>query len=137
MKVQPYLYFDGRTEEALEFYKKAVGAETMALMRFKENPQPQYNPPNSAEKVMHASFRIGETELMASDGDCAGQTKFQGISLALNAKDGAEAERLFAALSDSGQVQMPMTQTFFAERFGMVADKFGVSWMVVSPPAGG
>jgi PhnB protein len=137
MKVQPYLYFDGRTEEALGFYKKALGAEVTALMRFKENPQPQYNPPNSGEKVMHASFRIGETELMASDGECAGQTKFQGISLALSAKDGAEAERLFAALSDGGQVQMPMTQTFFAERFGMVADKFGVSWSVVSPPAGG
>jgi PhnB protein len=137
MKVQPYLYFDGRTEEALEFYKRALGAEVIAVMRFKENPQPEYNPPNSGEKVMHASFRIGDTELMASDGDCKGQSKFSGISLALNAKDAAEAARLFAALSDGGQVQMPMTQTFFAERFGMAADKFGVSWMVVCPPAGG
>ena len=136
MKVQPYLYFDGRCEEALEFYKKTLGAEVICLMRFKENPQPEYNPPNAGEKVMHAAFRVGETELMASDGDCAGQTKFQGISLSLSAKDGAEAERLFAALGEGGQVQMPMSQTFFAERFGMVADKFGVSWMVIAAPAG-
>jgi PhnB protein len=132
MKVQPYLYFDGRCEEALEFYKQAVGAEVIRLMRFKENPEPQYNPPNSGDKVMHASFRIGETELMASDGDCGGQTKFQGISLTLSASDVAHAERLFAALGAGGQVQMPMNKTFFAERFGMVADKFGVSWMVIA-----
>jgi PhnB protein len=136
MKVQPYLYFDGRCEEALNFYQKALGAEVNALMRFKDTPDPNAcGPANSGEKVMHASFRIGETELMASDGRCEGKPKFDGISLTIAAASPAEAERLFAALSDGGQVQMPMMETFFATRFGMVADRFGVSWMVIAEKA--
>jgi PhnB protein len=131
MQIQPYLFFDGRTEEALEFYKKALGAKVDALMRFKESPEPANNPPGSAEKVMHAAFRVGDTQVMASDGMCAGQSKFQGFALSIAAKSEAEAEKLFGALADGGQVQMPLTKTFFSPRFGMVADRFGVTWMIL------
>ena len=133
--VQPYLFFDGRTEEALEFYKTTIGAKVEMLMRFKENPDqpdPSHMPPNSGEKVMHAAFRVGDTQVLASDGNCAGKPSFQGFGLALNAKDDAEAEKLFAAVGKGGQVQMPMAKTFFASRFGMVADKFGIMWMVLA-----
>jgi PhnB protein len=132
MRVQPYLFFDGRCEEAMEFYRTALGAEVTALMRFRESPDPGSGPPGSENKVMHASFRIGETELMASDGNCAGHASFQGISLSLSAADVDEADRLFAALAVGGQVQMPLSPTFFAARFGMVADRFGVSWMIIA-----
>jgi PhnB protein len=133
MKVQPYLNFDGRCEEALEFYRKALSAEVEMLMRFKDNPEPQpgMTSPGSENKVMHASFRIGDSTIMASDGRCTGQSKFLGITLSLQPKSEAEADKLFAALSDGGQVQMPLAKTFFSPRFGMVADRFGVSWMVV------
>jgi PhnB protein len=134
MQVQPYLFFDGRCEEAIEFYRKALGAEVTMLMRFKESPEPQEPgmvPPGSENKVMHASLRIGETTMMASDGRCQGQPNFQGFALSLAASDDVEADRLFAALADGGQVQMPLTKTFFSSRFGMVADRFGVSWMVI------
>ena len=135
MQVQPYLFFDGRAEEAAEFYKKAVGAEVTMLMRFKECPepaQPGTMPPGSEEKVMHMSLRIGEATVMASDGNCQGKANFQGFALSLTAADEAEAERLFAALGDGGQVRMPLTKTFFSPRFGMVADRFGVTWMVIT-----
>ena len=135
MQVQPYLYFDGRCEEALEFYRKKLGAEVTTLMRFSESPEPcapGMIPPGSENKVMHASFHIGETVLMASDGNCKGKPKFDGISLTISVPSVAEADRLFAALSDGGQVQMPLMQTFFSPRFGMVADRFGVSWMILA-----
>jgi PhnB protein len=132
MRVQPYLFFDGRCEEALEFYKSALGAKVEMLMRFKDNPEPQANPPDAGDKVMHTSFRIGDTSIMASDGRCHGQPSFQGFSLALTAADDAEAERLFGALAEGGQVQMPLAKTFFASRFGMVADRFSVPWMIVT-----
>jgi len=134
MQVQPYLFFDGRCEEAIEFYRKELGAEVTMLMRYKDSPEPQQPgmiPPGAEEKVMHANLRIGESELMASDGHCQGQPSFQGFALSLTARDDAEAERLFAALADGGQVQMPMSKTFFSSRFGMAADRFGVSWMVI------
>ena len=134
MKVQPYLFFDGRCEEAIEFYRKTLGAQQTMLMRFNESPEPQPPgtvPPGMERKVMHASFRVGDTEVMASDGMCQGRAKFEGVSLSLTAGSAAEAERVFSALADGGRVQMPMTQTFFSPRFGMVADKFGVSWMIV------
>lgn len=131
MHVNPYLMFDGRTEEALEFYKAKLGAEVTVMMRFSDNPDPSYNPPNSADKVMHCAFTIGNQVLMASDGDCAGKGEFKGISLTLTLPTPAEAEKYFAAISDGGQVQMQMSETFFAERFGIVADKFGVNWMVL------
>jgi PhnB protein len=139
MQVQPYLFFDGRAEEAIEFYKRALGAQVTMLMRFKDSPEPQppgMLPPGSEHKVMHASFTIGDATVMASDGNCAGKPSFSGVSLSLTAKDVPEAERLFAALADGGQPQVPLAETFFSPRFGMVADRFGVSWMVVvAPPA--
>jgi len=134
MQVQPYLSFEGRCEEAVEFYRKALGAEVTMLMRFKESPDPGMCSPGSLDKVMHMSFRIGDATLMASDGRCTGQPNFQGISLSLTAPSDAEAERLFDSLADGGQVQMPLTKTFFSSRFGMVADRFGVPWMIVVAP---
>ena len=134
MHVQPYLFLDGRCEEALEFYRRTLGAEITMLMRFKESPeppQPGMVPPGSDNKVMHSSFRVGDTTLMASDGRCLGKPMFQGFSLSLSVPNDAEAERLFAALGAGGQVQAPLTKTFFSSRFGMVADRFGVSWMVI------
>jgi PhnB protein len=134
MNIQPYLFFDGRAEEAIEFYKRALGAEVTALLRFKDSPepaQPGMTPPGSEDKVMHASFRVGETTVMASDGRCQGQPSFKGFALVVTARDEGEADRLFGALGEGGQVQMPLAMTFFSPRFGMVADRFGVSWMVI------
>jgi len=137
MQVQSYLFFDGRCEEAIEFYRSKLGAKVEMLMRFKDSPEPAppgMVPPGAESKVMHACLRIGDTAVMASDGRCMGQPSFQGFSLSLTAPDPAEAERLFAALGDGGQVQMPLAKTFFSPRFGMVADRFGVSWMVIVAP---
>jgi PhnB protein len=137
MQVQPYLFFDGRCEEAVEFYRRTLGAEVTMLMRFKDSPEPHAPgmvPPGAENKVMHASLRIGETALMASDGRCMGKPGFQGFSLSLTLANDAEAERVFAALGEGGQVQMPLTKTFFSSRFGMVADRFGVSWMILVAP---
>ena len=134
MNVEPYLFFEGRTEEALDFYQQKLGAKVEAVMRYKDNPEPQYNPPNSANKVMHALFRIGDTKVMASDGNCAGKPSFQGFALTINAANPAEAKQRFDALADGGQVQMPLNETFFAKSFGMVADRFGMSWMVIAGP---
>lgn len=137
MQVQPYLFFDGRCEEAIEFYRKALGAEVTMLMRVKESPDPAppgMYPPDSGNKVMHASMRIGEATVMASDGRCLRKPVFQGFSLSLDAPTEADADRLFAALADGGTVQMPLGKTFFSPRFGMVADRFGVSWMVIVLP---
>jgi PhnB protein len=138
MPVTPYLFFDGRCEEALNFYKAALGAEIGMMMRFKDNPAPPQDgscggvdPAQIADKIMHASFQVGGTTVMASDGYARGQPKFEGFSLSVDAADEAEADRKFAALADGGQVQMPPGKTFFAKRFGMVADRFGVSWMVI------
>jgi PhnB protein len=133
MQVQPYLFFDGRCEEAIEFYKKALRAEVVMLMRFKDSPEPPPggNPPGTENKVMHATLRIGDATVMASDGRSLGQPNFQGFSLALAVASDNEAERLFAALAEGGQVCMPIGKTFFSSRFGMVSDRFGVSWMVI------
>jgi PhnB protein len=136
MQIQPYLFFDGRCEEAIEFYRDAVGAEVTMLMRFKENPEATAGcmPPGAEDKVMHASLRIGDATVLASDGRCTGQPSFQGFALSLTVSNADEAERVFAALGNGGQVQMPMAKTFFSPRFGMVADRFGVSWMVYVAP---
>jgi PhnB protein len=136
MLVQPYLFFDGRAEEAIEFYRSALGAEVEGLIRYKESPEPPppgMVPPGSENKVMHASFRIGETAVMASDGNCKGKPSFEGFSLSLTVPDEAAAEHAFNALAKGGQVQMPLAKTFFSPRFGMVADRFGVAWMVFVP----
>jgi PhnB protein len=137
MRVEPYLFFNGRCEEAVEFYKKALGAEVAMLMRFKDSPEPHAPgmlPPGSENKVMHVSFRVGDTTVMASDGFCKGQTEFQGLSLSLTVSNEAEADRVFAALADGGQVQMPLNKTFWSPRFGMVTDRFGLGWMVPVMP---
>ena len=134
MQIQPYLFFEGRTEEALEFYKGKLGAQVEFLMRYKDNPDPKYNPPDSAEKVMHSCFRVGDTQVMASDGNCTGKPSFQGFSLTFNAKDEADAKRRFNALAEGGQVNLPLSETFFAKSFGMVADRFGLNWMVMAGP---
>ena len=133
MKVQPYLFFDGRCEEALDFDKRALGAEVLMLMRFNEAPDPpppDMIAPGSENKVMHASVRIGETEVLASDGRSMGQPVFQGVSLSLAVTSEAEADRVFKALSEGGQIQMPIGKTFWAERFGMLVDRFGIPWMI-------
>src|SRR6266705_4538854 len=117
MQVQPYLFFDGRAEEAIEFYRSTLDAEVIMLMRFKESPEPHQPgmvPPGSENKIMHASLRLGDTTVMASDGRCQGQASFQGFSLSLTVPSEAEADRLFAALGEGGQVQMPLTKTFFS-----------------------
>jgi PhnB protein len=133
MQVQPYLFFDGRCEEAVEFYRSALGAEVVMLMRFKDSPDPPppgMVPPGGENKVMHAALRIGDAMVLASDGRCSGQPSFQGFALSLTASNEAEANRLFASLAEGGHVQMPLAKTFFSPRFGMAADRFGVSWMV-------
>ena len=133
MQTQPYLFFDGRCEEAIEFYKRAIGAEVEAMLRWRDmppQPQPQAMP---GDKIMHASIKLGDTGILASDGQCQGKPSFQGFALSLTARDDAEAARLFNALADGGQVQMPLAKTFFSSSFGMLADRFGVSWMVYVP----
>ena len=137
MQVQPYLFFEGRCEEALEFYRQALDAQVDMLMRFKESPEAP--PPGavalgSEDKVMHASFRVGDSTLMASDGGCSGRSGFQGVTLSLNLADAGEAERRFAALAEGGEVQMPLGATFWSPAFGMLVDRFGVSWMVNVTP---
>jgi PhnB protein len=133
MRVEPYLSFEGRCEEALEFYKKAVGAEVTMLMRFGESPDKSMLSPGSEKKVMHSSVKIGDSVVMATDGRNTGKANFTGISLSITANNDADAKRYFEALSAGGQVQLPLTKTFFASSFGMLADKFGVSWMVSTP----
>ena len=137
MKVQPYLDFNGRCEEAIQFYKNALGAEVQMLMRFKDSPEPANcggQPANIGEKVMHSSLQIGDSVIMASDGRCTGATKFQGISLTITVDTEAKAERAFAALSDGGAVCMPLAKTFYSPKFGMVTDRFGILWMVMATP---
>jgi PhnB protein len=134
MQVQPYLSFDGRCEEAIEFYKSAVGAKVNRLMRFKDCPEPHPSgncPPETANKVMHADLSIGQSTVLMSDGRCTGKPVFSGISLALQVASDAEAEQVFSALSNGGKVTMPLAKTFFSSRFGMVNDRFGVAWMVL------
>jgi PhnB protein len=132
MEVQPYLFFDGRCAEALEFYKKAVGAKVSRLMRFQDSPdKTMCNPGIPGDKVMHAEFQIGDTTVLASDGRSQGQPKFDGFALTVAAPSEVEADKLFAALGDGGQVTMPMSKTFFSARFGMLADRFGVNWMIL------
>lgn len=142
MQVQPYLFFEGRCEEALAFYKKALKAEVTAMLRFSEMPATAdtadptgcaSGPTPPADSIMHSSFKVGQTEVMASDGMSSGKPEFKGISLSLSPATEAEGKKIFAALSEGGQVQMPLAATFFSPCFGMVADKFGVSWMVVVP----
>ncbi len=134
MQVQPYLFFEGRCEEAIEFYRKTLGAEVTMLMRFKEMPEPREPgmiTPETENKIMHANLRIGDSSVLVSDGRCQSAPKFEGFSLTVSAKDEAEGDRVFNALAEGGTVRMPLAKTFFARRFGMLADRFGVGWMVI------
>ncbi len=136
MHIEPYLFFEGRCEEAVEFYRKALGAEVMMLMRYKDSPEPPAPgklPAGSENKVMHASLRIGESTVMASDGLAQGRPSFEGFSLSITVPDEARADKLFAALADGGQVQLPLAKTFWSALFGMVKDRFGVGWMIGVP----
>ncbi|WP_316979060.1 VOC family protein [Shumkonia mesophila] len=137
MQVQPYLFFNGRCEEAIEFYRKALGAEVEMLVRFKDSPDE--HPPEMGEidpeSVMHATLKIGDAVLLASDGCGNEPTSFKGFSLSLTATSKTEADRFFNALADGGEVQMPLGETFFSPRFGMLTDRFGVSWMIYVAPA--
>jgi len=138
MVIQPYLFFAGRCQEALDLYRDAVGAEVLMLMRYRESPEPV--PPGRIapgwdDKVMHASVRIGDTVVMASDGCSPEGPSFAGFSLSLTVADAATADRIFARLADGGSVQMPLTETFWSPRFGMVTDQFGVQWMITLPVA--
>ncbi|HSD36403.1 MAG TPA: VOC family protein [Rhodocyclaceae bacterium] len=136
MLIQPYLNFDGRCEEAIDFYTKSLGAKLEMIMRYKEapdSPPPGMVAPGSENKIMHSAFRIGESLIMGSDGYCGGKASFHGVTLSINVKDEAEADRVFNALSEGGKVQMPIGKTFFSPRFGMVEDKFGLGWMVIVP----
>ena len=131
MATEPYLFFDGRCEEALNFYRQAIGAEVKAMIRFGENPDGMQGPPGNEDKILHSLFTVGGSSIMASDGHCAGKPSFQGFGLALSAPDEAGAERHFNALADGGTVSQPLVKTFFSPKFGMVADRFGVMWMVL------
>lgn len=134
MQLQPYLHFDGRCDEAIAFYREALGADLKLRLSFRDSPVPMdpgMVPPGSEDKVMHAQLAIGDTVLMLSDGRCGGTTDFKGFSLALGVEDEAAAQRVFAALAQGGEIRMPLGKTFFSRCFGMVADRFGVSWMVM------
>jgi PhnB protein len=131
VQVQPYLFFDGRCEEAVDFYKKAIGAQVEVLMRWKDSPDKSMCSPQNENKVMHGSVKVGDTAVLVSDGRCEGKPTFQGFALTISAKTEAEADKLFGALAEGGQVQMPLAKTFFSPKFGMCADKFGVGWMVL------
>ena len=133
MKIDPYLFFDGRCEEAIEFYKKALGAKVEFMMRNSESPEPPppgMLPPGSENKIMHASLHIGGALVMVSDGMCTGEGSFKGFSLSLDCPDADAAREAFAALADGGKISMPLGKTFWAPLFGMVNDRFGVGWMV-------
>ena len=134
MQVQPYLIFEGRCQEALDFYGQALGARVEVVMRYKDSPEPPppgSMPPGAEDKVMHASFVVGKSTIMASDGHCTGKAGFQGFTLALSVADEPTAHRVFDALAAGGQTQMPLTKTFFSPAFGMVQDRFGVTWNVL------
>lgn len=135
MTIQPYLFFEGRAEEALAFYQKVFGAEPQMLMRYKDSPIPKEQiPPGSEDKVLHMAVKIGDSIVLGSDGHCSGKPEFQGFSLTYTAKDEADAVRVFAALSDGGTVRMPPGKTFFSPWFGIAADRFGIGWMVIVQP---
>ncbi|WP_020180244.1 VOC family protein [Methylopila sp. M107] len=136
MHVEPYLFFGGNAEEALDFYETALGAERVMVMRFKESPeQPPEGaiPDNWGEKIMHACIKVGDTNVMLSDGcGSADAQGFAGVSLTLQVKDAAEAARLYGALTDGGSIVMPLGPTFFSPAFGMLKDRFGVAWGIVA-----
>jgi PhnB protein len=134
MRVEPYLFFNGRCDEAIEFYKRTLNAQVVMVMRFKDSPEPPKPgtiPPGHENKVMHAGFKIGETLVMASDGHSAAAPNFQGFALSINVSTEVEADKVFAALAKGGSVMMPLAKTFFSPKFGMLTDKVGVNWWII------
>ena len=134
MNVQTTLNFYGRTEEAVQFYCRTIEAEILFLMRFRDRPGASRMKLGLEEKIFHATFRIGSTVIMASDCGCehsSTEAKFEGFSFALRVETQEKAERFFAALSEGGRIQMPLQETFFATRYGIVIDRFGISWKVM------
>jgi PhnB protein len=138
MQVTPYLYFNGRCEEALSFYQQTIGARVECQMRFSDCPgelDPNMVPPGTEHRIMHAAFKLGETTIFAADGCASAEMKPAGFGLSLQTPDVAEAEQLFNALAWEGEVRMAMTKTFFSPSFGIVVDKFGVNWLIYVPQA--
>ncbi|MEO8203603.1 MAG: VOC family protein [Betaproteobacteria bacterium] len=140
MLVQPYVFFEGRCEEALDFYAKAIDAKLEMKMKYSESPggsgsRPSGLPAGSDDKIMHAAFKVGDSLVMASDGMCSGQAGFKGVALTISMDDQASVRRMFEALAQGGQVHMPLEKTFYSPLFGVVADKFGLSWMLMANPA--
>lgn len=134
MHVQTTLNFFGRTEQALEFYCRAVDAEILFLLRFRQSPDQSFARPGLENKIYHATFRVGSTVLMASDCGCTESPSgsvFAGFSLVLHAATREEAERFFARLCDDGHIEIPLTETCFATRYGIVVDQFGISWKII------
>jgi len=138
MNLQPYVFFNGRCEEALNFYTEKLGAQVTFKMLFKDAPPPDPNNPSRpelADKIMHANVQLGSSTWMASDGNCdPAAGPFNGFSLSLTIEDIAAAEKCFNALAEGGQVVMPFGQTFWSKGFGMVVDRFGLMWMITLPP---
>lgn len=133
MEIQPYLFFEGRCEEAIEFYRTALGAEVLMKMRYEESPEPAPEgrlPPGSEKKIMHSCLEISGAKIMASDGGCSGEPKFGSVALSITVPDAATADRFFEGLVEGGRVEMPLGETFWSPRFGMVVDRFGVTWMI-------
>ena len=130
--IHPYLFFDGRCGEAIKFYQRALGAKVMMLVRYETSPDPAMIPPGGGKKVMHARLKIGGNTVMVSDGRCGGKPKFEGFSLSLTTSTAAQAKKLFKALAKGGKVEMPLEKTFFSPCFGMLFDKFGIMWMVIT-----
>jgi len=134
-KIEPYIFYEGRAEEAIEFYKQALGAQVEMIMRYSESPDPpppDMVKPGSENKIMHSSITVDGQRIMISDGGCSGESKIGGFSVSLSVGSEADAKRYFEGLSEGGQVQLPITATFFSPCFGMVQDKFGVGWMVMA-----
>jgi PhnB protein len=132
------LFFNGNCEEAVEFYRKALGAEVQMIMRFKESPEPPppgMMPAGWENKIMHSNFKVGNTVVMASDGCSTEKPGFQGFSLSIAVPTEPDADRVFNALAEGGKVEMPLTKTFWSPRFGMLTDRFGVGWMINVVPA--
>jgi PhnB protein len=134
MKIEPYVFFNGRCDEAIEFYREALGAEVQMLVRFKDNPEPPPSgiAPGTEDKVMHATLKIGEATILASDGHCQGKPTFEGFGLSITATSEDDAHKYFNALANGGNVQMPLSKTFFSSCFGMLSDRFGILWMVIT-----
>lgn len=133
--LQPYLFFGGRTEEAIEFYRGALQAEVVMLMRYSDSPEPPQMrlPPGWDKKVMHSEIKFGSSRILLSDGCDSNSKPFDGFSLSLTLSSEAEARRVYSALSAGGEPSMPLTKTFFSPAFGMLRDRFGVNWMVMVP----